>query len=63
MKLTTLAAVLFSLTAVSANAQDTEPPATPPAQEKPNTPATPKETPPDLKAYQDASKITDPEKR
>jgi len=39
MKPTTLLAALFlSLTAVGANAQDTEPPATPPAQEKPSTP-------------------------
>ncbi|HUA64005.1 MAG TPA: hypothetical protein VML19_34995 [Verrucomicrobiae bacterium] len=64
MKPTTLLAALFlSLTAVGANAQDTEPPATPPAQEKPSTPPAQRETPPDLKAYQDASKITDPEKK
>ncbi len=80
---TLLVAVLFSLTAVGANAQDTEPPKTPPAEQKttgapaaeakpaeakpadakPKTPPAARETPPDLKAFQDASKITDPEKK
>ena len=74
MKPTLLLAMVFALTAVGANAQDNEPPKTPPADQKaaqqpqtapkPDSPAAAvREMSPDQKAFQDANKITDPEKK
>jgi len=64
---TLLIAVLLSLAAAGASAQDkkTPKPAGPKAgDQKPATTAPAKpETPPDLKAFQEANKITDPEKK
>src|SRR5437762_3473176 len=65
-----LPALCFSLVLTGANAQDTPPAQTPSAAAAQPKPAAPdqakpaeRETPPDQKAYTEASKITDPAKK